>query len=232
MPRRLLPSDIWWQAHPEIGKLVDQTPGGRTLGFVQPLPTSSYPQLSDFAEHGLVSENLVKDKPSNSFSKPELNASKTSPSAIAKLAPLKGVSEANKDLPLMASGASKEQQASGLSSGDTGGPPVFITDPHGIASIAGASVKEGAVEIANKTVESAKKLAEEADKDTKSVVAEASKDTGIIEKLGINLGNFIGNLLSGPAGLFARIGVGLVAIVLLSFGLWMSAGEHERPQSV
>jgi hypothetical protein len=51
-------------------------------------------------------------------------------------------------------------------------------------------------------------------------------DTTAATTAGTSWFNFLGNLFSGGTGIFARVGVGMLALIFIGFGLWMASREH------
>jgi len=111
-----------------------------------------------------------------------------------------------------------DQYASSGSAGQdsSSGAPVYLTDPNAVASKAGASVQKGAQELGKNITETGKAVDQTLNQDTSQITNEAT-----------SLGNFTGQLLqNSDTGLLPRIGVGLVAIVLIGLGIWM-IGKNE-----
>jgi hypothetical protein len=100
--------------------------------------------------------------------------------------------------------------SSGGGSDSASGSPVYLTDPHGVASVAGESAKKGAEEL-GKNIQSTGQAAD----------TQVQSSTTQLTQEGTALGNFVGNLTSGGGGILPRIGVGLLALILVAAGLWM-----------
>jgi hypothetical protein len=77
--------------------------------------------------------------------------------------------------------------------------PTYLTDPNAVAN-KGLSTVGTSIDAA-----------------TKGMTA----DTTAITTAGTSWFNMLGSLLSGGTGIFARVGVGMAALVLLGAGLWM-----------
>jgi hypothetical protein len=58
--------------------------------------------------------------------------------------------------------------------------------------------------------------------------ARLTADTKTIADTGTSWFNFLGNLLSGGTGIFARIGVGMLALIFIGVGLWMAVEAKEE----
>jgi hypothetical protein len=108
---------------------------------------------------------------------------------------------------------------SGGGSDSASGSPVYLTDPHGVASVAGESAKKGAEEL-GKNIQQTGQAAD----------TQVQSSTSQITQEGTALGNFVGNLTSGGGGILPRIGVGLLALILVAAGLWMMKSAPPPPQ--
>jgi Cell Wall Hydrolase len=95
--------------------------------------------------------------------------------------------------------------SSGSATDTSTGTPVNITDPNAIAN-KGLTTLGAAV-----------------DKSTSGMTA----DTSALTTAGTSWFNFLGTLLSGGTGIFARVGVGMLALVLLIVGLWMAGRARD-----
>jgi hypothetical protein len=89
--------------------------------------------------------------------------------------------------------------------GSTPGAPVYLTDP--------AIVAQTGLTTVGTSVDAA----------TKGLTA----DTATATAAGTSWFNFLGNLLSGGTGIFARVGVGMLALVLVIAGLWMAGKAQD-----
>jgi hypothetical protein len=90
--------------------------------------------------------------------------------------------------------------------GDTStGTPVNITDPRAIANTG--------LDTASKAVT--------------DMTAGLTKDTAAVTAAGDTWMNMLGNLLSGGTGIFARVGVGLLALALVGIALFMMSNSRE-----
>jgi hypothetical protein len=103
--------------------------------------------------------------------------------------------------------------AGGLTQDTSVGSPTFITDPNAIASKAGTSVQTGLQTGATAIDNSTKGL---------------TTDTTTATAAGTSWFNFLGNLFSGGTGIFARVGVGVLALVFVGVGLWMVERGTEK----
>ena len=110
------------------------------------------------------------------------------------------------------SSGSQPGGSSGSATDTSTGTPVNITDPNAIASKAGDAVKAGLGTAATAV-----------DNLTKGTTA----DTASVTAAGTSWFNFLGNLLSGGTGIFARVGVGMLALILVIAGLWMAGKAND-----
>jgi hypothetical protein len=109
--------------------------------------------------------------------------------------------------------------SSGGGSDSASGSPVYLTDPHGVASVAGESAKKGAEEL-GKNIQQTGQAAD----------TQVQSSTSQLTQEGTALGNFVGNLTSGGSGILPRIGVGLLALILVAAGLWMMKSAPPAPR--
>jgi Cell Wall Hydrolase len=95
--------------------------------------------------------------------------------------------------------------SSGSATDTSTGTPVNITDPNAIAN-------KGLTTVGTAL-----------DKSTAGLTA----DTATAAAAGTSWFNMLGTLLTGGTGIFARVGVGMLALILVIVGLWMAGRSKE-----